>query len=161
MTADLRATPRRESTPRGVPQLGPASGPAVARFMGNLRLGAALLALGAWLLVFAPVQWLLLRGPLLRVWPAGARRLPHLFHRGVARIIGLRIRTTGHVSQRRPLLIVANHVSLLDIIVLSAVAPVSFVAKAEMVSWPLLGWCARGQRTVPWAREYFRARKER
>ena len=38
--------------------------------------------------------------------------------------------------------------SWLDILVLSAVAPVSFVAKREVASWPFVNWLARLQRTV-------------
>jgi 1-acyl-sn-glycerol-3-phosphate acyltransferase len=39
-----------------------------------------------------------------------------------------------------PVLLVANHVSWLDILVLNAMAPARFVAKADMRHWPLLGW---------------------
>lgn len=37
-------------------------------------------------------------------------------------------------------LVVANHVSFLDIFVINAVVPVSFVAKSEVARWPLIGW---------------------
>jgi 1-acyl-sn-glycerol-3-phosphate acyltransferase len=46
------------------------------------------------------------------------------------------------------MLIASNHVSWLDIVVLSSMAPVSFVAKKEVASWPLFGSLARLQRTV-------------
>ncbi len=46
------------------------------------------------------------------------------------------------------MLLVANHTSWLDIPVLSAVAPVSFVAKREVGSWPGVSALARLQRTV-------------
>lgn len=36
--------------------------------------------------------------------------------------------------------LVANHVSWLDVIVLSVLCPAQFVAKAEIRRWPLLGW---------------------
>jgi 1-acyl-sn-glycerol-3-phosphate acyltransferase len=39
-------------------------------------------------------------------------------------------------------LIVSNHVSYLDILVFSAVAPCAFVAKREVRSWPGVGWIA-------------------
>ena len=45
-------------------------------------------------------------------------------------------------------LIISNHVSWLDITVLSAVAPVSFVAKQEVASWPFVSWLAKLQRSV-------------
>jgi 1-acyl-sn-glycerol-3-phosphate acyltransferase len=37
-------------------------------------------------------------------------------------------------------LLVANHVSWLDILVINAVAPARFVSKADVRAWPLLGW---------------------
>jgi 1-acyl-sn-glycerol-3-phosphate acyltransferase len=46
------------------------------------------------------------------------------------------------------LLIVANHVSWLDIFVLNAVCPVRFVAKAELARWPLVGRLVRASGTL-------------
>lgn len=44
----------------------------------------------------------------------------------------------------RPLMLVANHVSWLDIFAISAIMSVRFVAKSEVRQWPLVGWlCAR------------------
>ena len=37
-------------------------------------------------------------------------------------------------------LVVANHVSWLDVFVLSAICPATFVAKSEIRAWPLIGW---------------------
>lgn len=45
-------------------------------------------------------------------------------------------------------LIVANHVSWLDIFVINALHPCRFVAKAEIRSWPVLGWLAASAGTV-------------
>jgi len=45
-------------------------------------------------------------------------------------------------------LVVANHVSWLDIFVINAVIPCRFVAKAEIRSWPVMGWLAAGAGTV-------------
>ena len=45
-------------------------------------------------------------------------------------------------------LIVANHVSWLDIFVINALHPCRFVAKAEIRAWPVLGWLAAGAGTV-------------
>lgn len=42
----------------------------------------------------------------------------------------------------RGVLFVANHVSWVDIYVLDAVCPVRFVSKAEVRSWPIIGWLA-------------------
>jgi 1-acyl-sn-glycerol-3-phosphate acyltransferase len=45
-------------------------------------------------------------------------------------------------------LFVANHVSYLDIIVLSSILDASFIAKAEIADWPILGLLSRLQRTI-------------
>ena len=45
-------------------------------------------------------------------------------------------------------LVVANHVSWLDIFVIDALHPCRFVAKAEIRAWPVLGWLAAGAGTV-------------
>jgi len=76
------------------------------------------------------------------------RIVPNLFHRVVAAIVGIRIRQVGEPSRDRPLLILSNHVSWLDIIVITAVRPVVFVAKHEIAGWPFFGWLARLQRSV-------------
>src|SRR3974390_3176866 len=76
------------------------------------------------------------------------RRIPVLYHRAMCAILGVRIREIGARVHEHPLLIVANHCSWLDISVISAVAPVVFVAKQEIARWPLFGLLAKLQRTV-------------
>ena len=90
-----------------------------------------------------PVQALL-----LRVSQPAARRFPHWYHRKVCRILGIRLHIEGAVAANTPVLLVSNHTSWLDIPVLSAVAPVSFVAKSEVGRWPFVSALARLQRTV-------------
>ncbi|HVE49935.1 MAG TPA: lysophospholipid acyltransferase family protein [Casimicrobiaceae bacterium] len=51
------------------------------------------------------------------------------------------------------LLIVANHVSWLDIFVIDAQHPARFVAKSELASWPLMGRLIRGAGTIFVSRE--------
>ncbi len=45
-------------------------------------------------------------------------------------------------------LLVANHQSWLDAVVLGAYMPVDFVAKAELRQWPFLGWLAAQNHTL-------------
>ena len=45
-------------------------------------------------------------------------------------------------------LIVANHVSWLDIFVINASRPAAFVSKSEIRYWPLIGWLAARNETV-------------
>jgi 1-acyl-sn-glycerol-3-phosphate acyltransferase len=81
-------------------------------------------------------------------WPAMARRFPHYYHRMLCRILGVTVDVKGEAPRLGPCLIVANHVSWLDIVVLSAMMPCSFIAKREVGTWPLFGSMARLQRTV-------------
>ncbi len=63
-----------------------------------------------------------------------------------------RIETRMHGAlpqeRERGLLLVANHVSWLDIFVLNAVEPSRFIAKAELRRWPLIGWLIAGVGTL-------------
>lgn len=45
-------------------------------------------------------------------------------------------------------LVVANHISWLDIFVINATFPAAFVAKADMRRWPLIGWLAAQNDTI-------------
>jgi len=76
------------------------------------------------------------------------RSIPHLYHRVLCTLIGVRISEVGRRSTASPALILSNHVSWLDICVITALAPVVFVAKSEVARWPVFGWLARLQRTV-------------
>lgn len=62
--------------------------------------------------------------------------------RGLCRILNLRIAVRGDISTE-PTLFVANHLSWLDIPCLYAVLRASFVAKAEVARWPVIGRLAR------------------
>lgn len=111
--------------------------------MGTLRAGSILTAFACLTLPLMPIQ-----AVLVRIAPRLARRLPHWYHRRVCRLIGVRLEIEGAVVHDRPVLLVSNHTSWLDIPVLSAVAPVSFVAKKEVGTWPGVSALARLQRTV-------------
>jgi 1-acyl-sn-glycerol-3-phosphate acyltransferase len=105
-----------------------------------------------WLVLFSFVALTLPLMPVqqLFIWfsPGMARVFPMYYHRLVCRVLGIRVEVKGDAPLQGPLLIVSNHVSWLDIVVLSTVAPVSFVAKKEVRSWPFFGSLARLQRTV-------------
>ncbi len=62
-------------------------------------------------------------------------------------IVGLRLEHEGERVQPGCLL-VANHVSWLDIFVVNALAPAAFVSKAEVRNWPLIGVLAARNETV-------------
>ena len=117
--------------------------PGINRFSGPARAVSVLAGFAALTAPLMPVQWLL-----LRLAPKAARRLPFWYHRAVCRLLGIRFSVEGTVAPDRPVLVVANHVSWLDIPVLSAVAPLSFIAKKEVGTWPVVSSLARLQRTV-------------
>ena len=75
------------------------------------------------------------------VKPASARRIVTLWSRGMLACLGVGLHIE-HAPQAHThtSLVVSNHVSWLDILALQAAAPVVFVAKSEIRSWPVLGW---------------------
>src|SRR6476660_1453397 len=87
---------------------------------------------------------------LLFLWTGSryARTFPNWYHRQVCRIVGIRLHIDGVVARERGVLLISNHVSWLDITVLSAVAPVSFLARRGVASWRFVSWPAKRQRSV-------------
>lgn len=94
-------------------------------------------------LTLAPIQALL-----LVIVPSAARAFPRFYHRLCASLIGLKIIVRGEPLVGRPVLVVANHLSYLDITVLGSIVRGSFIAKEEVRGWPFFGWIARLQQTV-------------
>ena len=70
----------------------------------------------------------------------------HRWSRFASRVVGIRVTTNG--SMPRSGLLVCNHLSYLDVIVLSSIQPCVFVAKRDVAAWPLFGWLARAAGTV-------------
>src|SRR5437764_10384856 len=57
------------------------------------------------------------------------------------RIFRATVQTSGPMPSNG--LLVCNHLSYMDILVLSSLTPAVFVAKREVKSWPVFGWFAR------------------
>lgn len=108
-----------------------------------LRAYITLLLFLCWTLPLIPLQYLLVHfnHPFQRL-------LPLIYHRSLAWLIRAQVRVEGRPHVGGPVLFVCNHISWLDIVVLSTVVPVSFVAKKEVDGWPFFGLLARLQRTV-------------
>ncbi len=111
--------------------------------MGRLRAAIILAAVAAVTAACMPLQMLA-----LRFSPRAARRIPVRYHRMLLALLGVRLRVEGQAAPGRPLLLVSNHVSWLDIPLLSATGPLSFVAKREVGTWPVVSTLARLQRTI-------------
>ena len=112
----------------------------------------------AFLFIGAAVNLGLLFLPKFR---SGARaRCTQLWAGLVAAVLGIRITYSGGVPsllERDAYFIVSNHVSYVDIVVLAAVSPVSFLSKHDVKDWPVLGWLASFAGTVFVNRESRRA----
>ncbi|WP_181918302.1 MULTISPECIES: 1-acyl-sn-glycerol-3-phosphate acyltransferase [unclassified Wenzhouxiangella] len=68
-------------------------------------------------------------------------RAHRTWQRITLRLFGVRMDISGQLPDG-PALIVANHISWLDIVLLQALWPMWLVAKAEIRAWPLIGWLA-------------------
>lgn len=64
-----------------------------------------------------------------------------------SRILGLNIQLSGTAYSHSAVL-VANHISWLDIVAIAATAPVTFVSKNDLQRWPLVGSLAGATGTV-------------
>ena len=90
-----------------------------------------------------PLQWLLTKAA-----PRARHVIPQWFHRALCAAIGVRVAASGFAGAAEPRLIVANHLSWLDISALGSCAPVTFLAKREVADWPVVGRLARLQQCV-------------
>ena len=70
------------------------------------------------------------------------------YWRWMVRAAGLRIRIHGTVPQTGPTLVVSNHASYLDVLVLGSILLGSFVSKSDVAKWPGIGFVTKLGRTV-------------
>ncbi|MEJ1495148.1 MAG: lysophospholipid acyltransferase family protein [Candidatus Sedimenticola sp. (ex Thyasira tokunagai)] len=84
--------------------------------------------------------------PYLLIYPLGRGiRRPYaaVWYRIACRLAGVRYRVEGEPTRDMSVLLVANHVSYLDIPLLGALTNASFISKSEVSSWPLFGFLAK------------------
>jgi len=124
--------------------------PTVGRLRRCTRLFRAVGALLTGLLVSPLLVLLRNREPLVR-----------FVFRSVLHALGAKVEVHGDDTLGEPphrgALVVDNHVSWLDIVVINAVHPMRSVAKREIASWPLVGTLASRAGTVYLDRERLRA----
>lgn len=97
------------------------------------------------------VAWHILRGlvivilwfaPLVRFFPQRSRahraRVIQAWMQRLLRLLATRVRVTGNIAAG-PALLVANHISWLDIPCVLGHTQARFVAKGEVARWPLIG----------------------
>jgi lyso-ornithine lipid O-acyltransferase len=109
----------------------------------KIKIAAKVAMLVPAFLIGLPAQWLS-----LKLAPPISRWMPVYFHRYVLFVMGVKVTRIGAPEPGRPVLIVSNHLSWLDILVISSLFPVSFIAKSEVGEWPLFGTLARLQRSI-------------
>jgi len=112
----------------------------VSRWRAAWRLWRALLHILAGLLT---ILWLFPRLP----QEQRAIRV-QVWSREMLARLGVRLEVMGTATLQGPLLLVANHISWLDITSLHAARFCRFVSKADVARWPLIGALATGVGTL-------------
>lgn len=88
-----------------------------------------------------------------RLTPDACALLVREWSRQMLGIMGVELVVRGVTPERGPLLLVANHISWLDILVMDAAFPARFVSKADVKHWPVLGALITGAGTLYIERE--------
>jgi len=79
--------------------------------------------------------------------PQRRQRWSQIFMKRLTAALPFQVRVIGRMPQQ-PMLWVSNHVSWTDIPVLGMLAPMSFLSKAEVRTWPVAGWLAHKAGTL-------------
>lgn len=74
-------------------------------------------------------------------------RLRQRWSHALLRILGIELEPAGSTLAPGTML-VANHVSWIDIFVINALSPAAFISKHEVRTWPVIGWLAARNETV-------------
>lgn len=80
----------------------------------------------------------------------GQCRIRQWWSKALLLICGIRVQCSSMapLAAQRPSLMVMNHVSWLDIFLLTSIQPATFIAKSEIRRWPLIGWLVAGAGTL-------------
>lgn len=74
-------------------------------------------------------------------WELWRAMLVRFYYGSMRYVCGIRLTVEGDVSKLRPLMLVSNHSSYLDIFILGSLLPLSFTPKKEIRRWPVIGFC--------------------
>jgi 1-acyl-sn-glycerol-3-phosphate acyltransferase len=94
-----------------------------------------------------------IRTEFARLTPDACALLVREWSRQMLAILGVELVLRGTPPERGPMLLVANHISWLDILVMNAAYPARFVSKADVKHWPVLGALITGAGTLYIERE--------
>ena len=104
-------------------------------------------------LVYALWGWYLIRLRFPHWEPARRDATVQEWARGMLRVLGIPLHVQGEPPAHGPVLLVANHLSWLDILVMHAARHSRFVSKSDVKHWPLIGALATGGGTLYIERE--------
>ncbi|MAL79074.1 MAG: 1-acyl-sn-glycerol-3-phosphate acyltransferase [Sneathiella sp.] len=111
--------------------------------MNKIKATLTILAIFIWAGLLAPVQMII-----LLFFKQHRYCIPRIFHKGLCRLLRVKVVTSGTIEKSRPTLFVLNHISWLDIPVIGSALHGSFVAKREVESYPLIGPISKLQQTI-------------
>lgn len=114
--------------------------PAPVSVLGRARFAIRFLAMLLWLIACVPLHY----GSKL---VAGRSFSPPRFLRGIAWIIGARVRVEGKPLAEN-VFFASNHISWMDIPIIGGATRAAFIAKAAINGWPVIGWLARTNNTI-------------
>jgi 1-acyl-sn-glycerol-3-phosphate acyltransferase len=105
---------------------------------------------GVW---HAVAGWLTIVLVFPRLSPDQRNARVQVWARQMLAVLGIDLQLHGTPPPGGPVLLVANHISWLDILVMHAARHCRFVSKSELKSWPLIGTLATGAGTLYIERE--------
>ena len=100
------------------------------------------------------VLWLLVSGLCTVAWvfgrltPAQREARVQAWAQAMLRVLRIDLQVIGPVPVSGPLLLVANHISWLDILVIHAARHCRFISKSDVKAWPLIGTLATAAGTL-------------
>lgn len=75
------------------------------------------------------------------------RKMRARWSRQLLAVLGVELQARGPLPRPGQLL-VSNHISWVDVFVINAISPLSFVCKDDVRSWPVIGWLVARNHTV-------------
>ncbi|MBA2965241.1 MULTISPECIES: lysophospholipid acyltransferase family protein [Ramlibacter] len=99
-------------------------------------------------LLHALAGWFTIVAVFPRLDPQARSERVQAWARRMLQVLGIGLQVHGQPPLHGPLLLVANHISWLDILVMHAARHCRFVSKSEVRHWPLIGTLATGGGTL-------------
>lgn len=78
----------------------------------------------------------------------GRRALGAFYFRLLSKLLRVRVKVVGTPMTGKPVLILSNHVSWVDIPAIGSIMPLIFISKSEVRKWPLVGPAAELLHTI-------------